>query len=295
MVSNAHKKVVLVIVALLNGCMGVASIRPDAKTVPGAAYVFGRFRIRTEKSYGEFSAQTMGLKLRCADGKEYTIRFTSDDRVQAIEINPSRCALEKVIYADAAWLVFKPTPPPPEWIHADDFAAGHAYYLGDFFAKGTFSDESMGVTAKLNWTWDMDPDDDSFESTTAELKRTFANLASLPTVDRRLAPRRPPPPPGAQGPPISIERAAVIAQYTKRSYKSPAACEAACPSGRCVPYRGASGTAMACIVRCKVDKDCPDGLACNCAAPEGGACQAIAQAPDDPMEGICLAKVSPAN
>jgi hypothetical protein len=96
----------------------------------------------------------------------------------------------------------------------------------------------------------------------------------------------PPTPGGVE--PLSPERVAHIAPFTKRHFASPAECEAACPTGKCLPYRAEQGAAMACIVRCKVDSECPQGLACNCPATGGPGCRSIAQVPGDPMDGICL-------
>jgi hypothetical protein len=70
-----------------------------------------------------------------------------------------------------------------------------------------------------------------------------------------------------------------------------AECEAACPAGQCLPYRGDTGPAMACVIRCDRDADCPDGLACNCPNSErsaGPGCRSIATALPDAMARICL-------
>ena len=140
--------------------------------------------------------------------------------------------------------------------------------------------------------------DDNYAATSAEMKRTFANLAGLSTESRMLVPRTHIPGEarkhtgGARSGPddvVSPERAARLAGFTQRRYATPAACEAACPeTGDCYPFRGEEGPAMTCVVRCKTDKDCPEGLACNCPDGDGSACRPVAGTPDDPMAGICL-------
>jgi hypothetical protein len=50
---------------------------------------------------------------------------------------------------------------------------------------------------------------------------------------------------------------------------------------------------MTCVVRCKANNDCPEGLAGNCPDGDGVACRAITSTPDDRMAGICLS-VEPA-
>jgi hypothetical protein len=99
-----------------------------------------------------------------------------------------------------------------------------------------------------------------------------------------------------QGPPLTPARVAALAPFIKRVYPSPAACEGACGRGQCLPFRGASGPAMACVTRCSRDIECPQGLACNCPNDEKpeGACQPIATTPEDPMAGICLSSPAPA-
>jgi hypothetical protein len=88
---------------------------------------------------------------------------------------------------------------------------------------------------------------------------------------------------------VSPDRAARLAGFTKRRYATPAECEAACPeNGDCFPFRSDEGPAMTCVVRCQADKDCPQGLACNCPAGDGSGCRAIASTPEDRMAGICL-------
>jgi hypothetical protein len=280
----------LLFTLLLPGCANyTASIRSDALLNRQSAYLYGRFRIKSEKTLlGMDGYQTMGLRLHCANGQDYTVRFSIENRVQVIQIKPSRCALVEVLGTDADGVVRMRRRPPRAWSHADNFTAGNAYYLGDFFATAVFSSEFKVLYSDLHWSWDMEPVDDGFETTTADFRRAYKSLASLPIDDLRLVPRPPPPPPGALGPPISAAEAAEIAPYVNRSYRSVDECKAACRMGRCVPYRGASGPAMTCIVRCKIETDCPEGLSCNCEHPEGRECHTIAQIPGNPMEGLCL-------
>lgn len=277
-------------VVLATGCAGYTKgIRPDEKLSPESAYLYGRFLIKSERSLLAMDGYpTMGLTLRCAEGELYRIRFSIERAVQVLKIKPSRCALVQLIYTDADGTIRGFRRAPRAWMHVEDFAPGRAYYLGDFMATARFRSDWKVVYTELHWDYEMNPIDDGYEASTAEMKQTFTSLAALPTYDRRLAPRRPPPPPGAIGPPMPPERVAHIAPFTKRSYATPMACEEACPMGRCLPYRGAEGPAMACIIRCKIDKDCPGGWGCNCPSGDGPDCRAIARTPEDPMDGICL-------
>ena len=179
---------------LAAGCAGYPKgIRPDEKLSMESAYLYGRFLIKSpQSSLRMHGYPTVELIIRCADGAAYPIWFSTENIVQVIKIKPANCALVQVAYTDADGTVRRYRPAPLAWVRGEDFAPGRAYYLGDFMAKATFrSDWKL-----FHWSWDVNPVDGGYEPATAEMKRTFVNLAALPTDDRRFAPRRPPPPPG---------------------------------------------------------------------------------------------------
>jgi hypothetical protein len=296
---------VVVVAALLSGaCLNTTSaIRPTDGVDAGAAYLYGRFFIRSEdnQSGGSSALQSVGLRLQCDDNRDYTIWFRPTRDVQVLKIQPSRCALTAVLMTDGYGVVREQLEVADADRRVQPFSAGWAHYLGDYFARGTSEVTRYrglrGGVHEVFWGWAMDPADDRYGGTTADMKRTFPNLARLPTVERRLIPPKPAPKRGAvvisdaNEPPMSPERVAQIAPFIGRPFPSPAACEAACPTGQCLPFRGAEGPAMACVVRCNADKDCPDGLACNCPnteRPEGPACRPIVTNPADRMARLCL-------
>ena len=281
----------ILLAATVAACRCAAYTRTPAslKVDPKRAYLYGRFFIKSEGREGEWGDyQSMELSIVCVDGRSYTIPFLNKRAVTVMDIRPSSCALDEVAYLAESGITLRRITPPEAWRHVETFAAGRAYYVGDYFAKADFSSQRKVFVRELNWSWVMDPADDRFESTTAEMKRAFTGLAALPTEDRRFAPRRPPPRGAVAGPPLSPEHIARIAGFTRRSYATPAECARACPTGQCLPYRGDTGPAMTCIIGCKTDEDCPEGLACNCPGADGSDCHAIAETPNDPMAGICL-------
>jgi hypothetical protein len=253
------------------GCPGYSSgIRPDATLHPASAYLYGRFYMNALPGTDSIAGgkQSIGLAFRCENGSWYT--FGSLDRrdVQVLEIKPSRCSLMKAVMADQNGIVRMEVKATPKVQRPLDFTAGRAHYIGDYFAKG---DYSLRVDANIEtWAWDMSSGaGDRYAETTAELKRAFPNLASLPTDDLRLLPEAPRkrgngigPSPGE--PPLSPPVVAALAPLIKLSYATPAQCEAACPTGQCLPYRGPSGPVMTCVIRCNRNADCPTGLACSC-------------------------------
>jgi hypothetical protein len=179
-----------VAVTLVAGCAGYTrGMRPDEKPSPDAAYVYGRFSMRTGPLAVD-TYETMGFVIGCDDGRTYTIRFFNTGEVQVIEVHPSRCALEEVVYIESDGSVHGRARPPGAWVRGTAFAAGRAYYLGDYLAVARHRTEYIGRFEEHKWVWEMNQVDDRYESTTSELRRAFANLASLSTEDRRLVPRR---------------------------------------------------------------------------------------------------------
>ena len=183
-------------------------------------------------------------------------------------------------------------------------AAGTAYYLGDYFAETTRETEWKVLYTNVHTRWQMTSTDDNYDGTTAEMKRkTFANLAGLATENRMLLGRdRVPATRGSTrvdrrvGPATPCHPNARPASWGSPSDATPRPRSARRPVRRAVtvsPFRGDEGPAMTCVVHCKTDKDCPDGLACNCPDGDGSACRAIASTPEDRMAGICLS-VEPA-
>jgi hypothetical protein len=286
----------LIGLAVLSGCAHyTAGVASNERASTSSAYLYGHFFVRTtKKGFGVDGYQTMGLVISCDNGEAYTIRFSNQRQVQVIKIAPSRCALTEIVYTDPDGAIKRRAPPPPPWRRAHDFQPGRAYYLGDYAGTASFESEWKVVYGTINWSWTMDPIDNPFQNydaTTIDMQVAFKGLAALPTDDARLVPR--PRRPLIEGAPISPEQAARIVRFTKRSYPGVNECRAACPTGQCIPFRGASGPEIACINRCTGDKDCPDGLACNCAGDERPGCHAIAQAPGDHLDGLCLAPAGP--
>jgi len=289
----------LLVVLGAAGCAVYTSgIHSDASVHAGSAYLYGRFFMNALPQEASIAGnrQSMGLVIRCENGSSYTFGSSDKRDVRVLEIKPSRCWLTKTVFADENGFVRKELTVDPALQRPLDFAAGRAHYIGDFFGKGEASVQLAAGTER--WEWTMTPAaGERYAETTADMKRAFPNLASLPTDDRRLLPKserkqgnRIGPSPGE--PPTSPARVARLAPYIRRSYAMPAQCEAACPTGQCLPYRGESGAAMACVIRCNRNTDCPTGLACNCPNSDSGPgpdCHPIAATPKDPMDRICLA------
>jgi hypothetical protein len=281
---------------LIAGCGG-QRVRRSAFADPAAAYLYGRFFMKTAgQASSPWRLQAIKFVLRCQDGNTYVFGSTAKRDVQVLRIAPTRCWFVETVYKDSRSNTEKHLDVVPPLQRPLDFAAGQAHYLGDYFAKGESEITPGFMRTHFHWEMFVDPADDRYESTTAEMRRVYPNLEDLPAVDARLVPRverkRDNGVALAPGePPLSPERVARVAPFIKRNYASPGDCEAACPTGQCLPYRGESGPAIACVTLCNTDTDCPEGLGCNCPTSGGGAgaaCRRIAGTPQDPMARFCL-------
>jgi hypothetical protein len=281
----------LIVAALLSAaCTYTKTVRPDEPLSQDGSYIYGRFRIETPWARGEVFAkeyQTMGFVIDCDDQyrSRYTIRFANSRDVQLIRVRPSRCALVAMVFTNADGIIKSFKPAPEAWRHYFDVRGGTAYYLGDYVGVASVR---HGYTTE--WNWSLTSADDNYEITTGQLKRTYREIAAMPTEKRQLVP------PDRQtekravlpGPPMTPERIAHVASFISRRYTDPAACKAACASGQCLAYRDGGAVVMTCVAPCEADEDCPAGLACNCAEASDD-CRPIASTPTDPMTGLCLA------
>ena len=164
---------------------------PDAPVDQTRAYLYGRFSMKADLHYGIVGKQSMGFVIRCKDHNRYTLG-SRNRGLQVLEIEPSRCWLLEAVLADQDGRVRGRLIAKPPLKRAMEFSAGHAYYLGDYFATGDYKIARADWVRFQEWRFTMSPADDRYESTTAEMKRTFPNLASWPTSDSRLIPAREP-------------------------------------------------------------------------------------------------------
>jgi hypothetical protein len=297
-------RVGIALIVFLCGCARTTwTIRPDEALDPAYAYLYGRFFINATEVPGALARhQSIALQVSCTDESQHTIWFSASRDVQVLKVRPSACALAAVMWSNQNGVVVQTKTIAQSDMLVHDFLPGKAYYLGDYFARGIFTLTPHVSFNELFWSWAMDAADDRYESTTAEMQRAYHNLARLPTLDKRLVPPKPPSKRGAvvitdpKEPVMTPDRTARVAGFTRSAFASPAACEAACPTGQCLPFRGEAGAAMTCIVRCEADKDCPGGFACNCPnreKPEGPDCHPIATTPMDRLARICLPVAAP--
>jgi hypothetical protein len=269
---------------------------------PKLAYLYGRFFVKAEVKPNRVGPYpTLGLVIGCLHEAEYTIRFINQrDIVQIVPVSPSRCRIVRMFRTDEHGFTREGGVIDPAATTFQDFEAGGAYYLGDYFARAGIDYTYRNDRLKRFRAWDMSPADGRYESTTADMKRQYPGLAKLPTEN---APFVPPPPPVKRGdviiddpsePAMTPDRIARVAPFVQRTYASPAQCEAACATGQCLPFRtDRGGAAMTCINRCNSDADCPAGYACNCPGGTPTDCPVRAEQSKDKLAKICLPAAAP--
>ncbi len=176
--------VVVVAASLLAGCASFTpKIGKDEKPTANDAYLYGRFSM--DATYGRLSFaghQTMGFSIKCGGERSYLLRFSKDDPLQIVKIAPSTCSLVEFVYTDADGMIKSRKPAPPQLMRDAVFAAGKAYYLGDFYAEAN-SSVSYNM---IHMNWRITAVKEDYEKTTQEMKAGFPNLVALPTENRMM-------------------------------------------------------------------------------------------------------------
>lgn len=282
--------VVAVAVATATGCAHFTqSLTADASPAEGRAYLYGRFKIEAEPYLLAENDATMGFKLGCDDDHSYTIAFTRQPRVQLISIAPATCAMTEIVFSNAGGSIVGRRVAPPGWRQPRRFAAGQAYYLGDYEAATSHQWKLIATEVR----WALTSEENDYAATTRDLFSTYRAFAGVPTVDRSFVSAPPKPKPRkrpADVPSPSPEQVARAAPLIDRTFPTAAACEAECGSGDCLAFRSDGQTAMTCIVYCKHDGDCPSGFSCN--APADHAEPPPRSDEAAPLTGICV-RVAP--
>lgn len=157
------------------------SVGPQAKLSPDHAYLYGHFKVDAQdRSTWEDTGQAMGFAVTCGDGQRYVIRFSMTDPLQVIEIAPARCTVG-LIFTDKNGDV-APVRRDVDRVSPTvyDFAAGNAYYLGDF--EGS---------AHASGYWTVERPLDGYDATTTKMRAALPNLAQVPTQKRMILAKAP--------------------------------------------------------------------------------------------------------
>jgi hypothetical protein len=177
-----------VALALFVACASYTSgIAHDEWANTRAAYFYGHFGTNPRSTSGGGDS-TLGFVIACDDGATYTIRFSNENRFQVVKAEPARCSLEKIVFAGADGTVRREVSPPQGWAQSQEFAAGRAYYLGDYVGVTSYDVKTRELS------WHLQTADDRYDLSTRALRESSRNIATLPTEDRafvRLAPAPP--------------------------------------------------------------------------------------------------------
>ena len=145
------------------------------------AYLYGRFFIQAERTVFAGGTQGMGFSISCEDGAKYVIGFSGEEPLNVIKVAPSACLLNEVVYSSDG-MFLSAERAPASLLHGLRVAPGKAYYLDDFSVK-TSQTKTSGI---LDRTWHLDDVKDNYNATTSRMKRTFVNLARVPTEDQTI-------------------------------------------------------------------------------------------------------------
>jgi hypothetical protein len=163
---------------LVAACAGYTpSVAKEERPSANDAYLYGRFQIATG-SFMHMINQTMGFVFKCDDQKTYTLRFEKEEPLQVVKIAPSTCTLAEIVYSDANGVMRKPMRGDGQKFAP--FAAGKAYYLGDFYAETKTSTQG-GMTHR---EWHVTNVINAYASTTEKLRVIYPNVGGLPTENR---------------------------------------------------------------------------------------------------------------
>jgi hypothetical protein len=194
----------------LAGCASAAhqELYRNRKLDPGSAYVYGRFVIDTKDSVSIFGDETLTFEIRCREGTIYPIRFTKGEPLQLIQVRPSTCQIEDIVFDDATagsrggvlvptnaglvgailvaglfTAIERDTRPRQmasfRLLRNEFLEPGGVYYVGDFYAKATA--EGPGTNQRNSWTATRK---NNYERTTEELARRLVNFSPEATQSR---------------------------------------------------------------------------------------------------------------
>jgi hypothetical protein len=172
----------LALLGLLAGCANFTeSIRPDDKYDGKSAYIYGRFHLDSRRH--QLSNHSIGFEVHCRDGKKYTIGFSTDQPLQVIQVAPSKCQLEEILYTSGGEVAFRGMP-SFRLLRNEFLDPGGIYYVGDFVAASRSESRFKFFYTEFRTGWAFGKVEGRYERTTAEMKRAFPGLAAAPTEDR---------------------------------------------------------------------------------------------------------------
>lgn len=153
-------------------------LKTSARAAPEAGYIYGRFK-QTYNAAGP--NLTVGLILQSSEEDVLRIRLRAGETL-VFAVKPGTYTLKETGIGQDT--VARLAEIPTKDVRSFSIEPGKAHYIGDFTAQTSVvsSGYSAGYTS---WTisWWIHVGENSYEETTAVLKKRFPALASLETVD----------------------------------------------------------------------------------------------------------------
>jgi hypothetical protein len=173
-------RVLPALLLLAAGCFPYTQgITPDHPRDAARAYVYGRFQIG--------GGGGLGFEINCSDQKKYVIGFSDERPFQVIEVSPSVCQIEYLLFT--AGNVRSRALAPFRLLRNEFLEPGGVYYVGDFFYTTSSDAQWRVLYTEVRHTWKVNAIQDNYAETTAELKRTFPSFATAQTENRMTSKR----------------------------------------------------------------------------------------------------------
>jgi hypothetical protein len=169
---------ILVALAGLAGCAAfLPHVDADDKPIPGHAYVYGRFsKVAHGGAFGTGGSKNVLLTLKCDNGKQILFGFSEDDPLKLLDVAPSTCVMDELVFTDALAMPIRHIPLTSKRL---DFAAGKAYYIGDYHLE--ISNDWNPIATRVTWRREAS---DNYEATTRDLGNAYPHFSSFPTENR---------------------------------------------------------------------------------------------------------------
>lgn len=176
------KKSIILLVLLpifISGCfMASVPLARDIEPSPKKAYIYGKFLHKNFALTGNGTPNQIGINVTetTDTGKSYVFAVEQPDRsVYPIEVTPGKYKISEFVFGSN-----DRTKKLDDTYLSNTFEAksGIAYYLGDFTATGSVTNDGRIITTR----WEFSDIEQKFRSTTSELDKKYPLLKPIQKV-----------------------------------------------------------------------------------------------------------------
>lgn len=171
--------IILLLPIFLSGCfMASVPLARDIEPSPKKAYIYGKFLHKNFTLTGNGTPNQIGINVtKTTDtGKSYVFAVEQPDRsVYPVEVTPGKYKISEFVFGSN-----DRTKKLEDTYLSNTFEAkpGIAYYLGDFTATGSVTNDGRIITTR----WEFTDIEQKFRSTTSELDKNYPLLKPIQKV-----------------------------------------------------------------------------------------------------------------